>query len=550
MAALLDTPAGTDYEQRVEQAETEIDNLRAAFAWSRENSATELALTLASSLRPLWETRGRILEGLVWFDTVLAEVDTHHPEVAAAVWARGLANRAVLAIRVAAPDSLDQAQHALAIAREVDEPRLLVRALTARGFIAAYNAEPAEPYFAEGLRLARALDDPWTLAQILVWQARSAQLAGDLIVLRAAAEEGRELAQVIGDRSVARQCRYFLAMAQVFQGDMAGATAEFVEATADAKAAHDRITEMLSLLGQSRALTYQGESAAARAAADAAVEAAVELGGQAPGLAYLELARAALAAGDAKTAQDASDRAWQHLNGLPAFAAMLRAVPAEAALAAGDLLAARRWADEAVSTASGWRLVEALQVRARVAIAQGEPERAERDAHDALAAGIDGYVESADTLECLGMLAGGAGSYLGAARLFGAAHAIRQRTGAVRLKVWDADYQASVAELRAAMSDNDFDSAWSEGLALSTEEAIAYAQRGRGERKRPASGWGSLTPAERDVVRLVSEGLANNDIAARLFVSPRTVQTHLTHVYTKLGLTSRVQLVQEAARHT
>ena len=96
----------------------------------------------------------------------------------------------------------------------------------------------------------------------------------------------------------------------------------------------------------------------------------------------------------------------------------------------------------------------------------------------------------------------------------------------------------------------DFDAAWAEGAALSTEEAIAYAQRGRGERKRPASGWASLTPAERDVVRLVSEGLANNDIATRLFVSPRTVQTHLTHVYTKLGLTSRVQLAQEATRRS
>ena len=57
------------------------------------------------------------------------------------------------------------------------------------------------------------------------------------------------------------------------------------------------------------------------------------------------------------------------------------------------------------------------------------------------------------------------------------------------------------------------------------------------------------TPTERDVVRLVSEGLANNDIAGRLFVSPRTV-THLTHVYSKLGLASRVQLVQEAGRHS
>jgi DNA-binding NarL/FixJ family response regulator len=57
------------------------------------------------------------------------------------------------------------------------------------------------------------------------------------------------------------------------------------------------------------------------------------------------------------------------------------------------------------------------------------------------------------------------------------------------------------------MDEAEFDAAWAEGAALSTEDAIAYAQRGRGERKRPASGWASLTPAEYEVVRLVCDGL-------------------------------------------
>jgi DNA-binding CsgD family transcriptional regulator len=137
-----------------------------------------------------------------------------------------------------------------------------------------------------------------------------------------------------------------------------------------------------------------------------------------------------------------------------------------------------------------------------------------------------------------------------AARLFGAAESMRQRHGAARFAAFQTSYDATVEKTREALGHDAFDTAWSEGAALSTDEAIAYPQRGRGARGRPASGWESLTPTELDVVRLVSEGLPNKDIATRLFVSPRTVQTHLTHVYAKLAVSSRVQLVQEAARHT
>jgi len=389
------------------------------------------------------------------------------------------------------------------------------------------------------------------LSPILAFQAIGAVIAGDPITARAAAEEGRDLADALGDRSNSRWCRDALGWSLLYQGDLAGAVAQFGEVAAEADSAHAVVHKANSLQGLGFALAYQGEVSAARAAGEAALEAGSEVGEMSTGTGYSALSVAAMAAGDVEAARDASEIAWQHMSAQSQTAAVWRAYNVQAAQAGGDLIAARRWADDAVTMATGWHLVVALTTRAQVAVAQGEPDQAETDAHDALAraAEIEAYLFIPDILECLGTLAGEAGSHREAARLFGSAEAIRQRMGAVRFKIYDTGYEASVAALRDAMGEKDFEPAWAEGAALSTEEAIAYAQRGRGERKRPTSGWASLTPAERDVVRLVSEGLANNDIATRLFVSPRTVQTHLTHVYTKLGLTSRVQLVQEAARH-
>ena len=140
-------------------------------------------------------------KGWPWSDAALAHHDAQHPGVAPAVLARALADSATLGLWVGAADSPDQAQQALAIAREVDDPALLARALTACGYIAAYfDAEAARAYLAEAIGLARALGDRWRLSQILIAQAAAARAAGNPLAARAAAEEGRDLAEAIGDR--------------------------------------------------------------------------------------------------------------------------------------------------------------------------------------------------------------------------------------------------------------------------------------------------------------------------------------------------------------
>ena len=69
-------------------------------------------------------------------------------------------------------------------------------------------------------------------------------------------------------------------------------------------------------------------------------------------------------------------------------------------------------------------------------------------------------------------------------------------------------------------------------------------------RRAAATGWGALTRAEIEVARLAAEGLTNREIGVRLFVSPRTVQTHLSHVFGKLEVASRRELTREMRTRT
>ncbi|WP_430332119.1 ATP-binding protein [Rhodococcus sp. ACT016] len=96
---------------------------------------------------------------------------------------------------------------------------------------------------------------------------------------------------------------------------------------------------------------------------------------------------------------------------------------------------------------------------------------------------------------------------------------------------------------RRALGDRAFTTDFQRGANLSFEEAAGYAL---GEERVVPSGPPSptdiLTPRERQVADLVAEGLTDKAVAAKLVVSPRTVQGHVQHVLTKLGFTKRTQI--------
>jgi len=549
MAALLGAQADSDHQRRIEQAETELDNLRAAFAWSRESSDTELAMALASALLPLWLSRGLMQEGRNWLVAVLTDADDGNIE-ASAERVKASVVRVVLESFRAMTVDLDDAERTLAAARELGDPALVARALTACGLRAADDRESSVAYFAEAAALARDSGDSWWLGQTLALESMYALLFGEPVAIPVAAEEALRIADSIGDKFVSRQCRYILGWAQVLRGELTEGLIQLRDVDEECTAARDAMFSMITSSVRAITLAYRGQIDAARTAAEVAFQRLTNLFDAYTGIVYAASAFVQLAAGDASGAWQTYEAARQYTAMDPMLAPM-HIWAALAPLACGDLAAARRWADDVVSATKGWSLAAAWTSRARVEIARGEFDAAERDAYEALdlAARLKGDLIVPVALDCLAITAAEADNHQLATRLFGAADAAYRRMGMVRFKVLEADDERKIVALREVLGENDFDAAWAEGAALSLGEAVAYAQRGRGERKRPSTGWESLTRAELDVVRLVSEGLGNKEVAARLFVSPRTVQAHLTHIYTKLGLTSRVQLAQEAARH-
>jgi predicted ATPase/DNA-binding CsgD family transcriptional regulator len=171
-------------------------------------------------------------------------------------------------------------------------------------------------------------------------------------------------------------------------------------------------------------------------------------------------------------------------------------------------------------------------------------------AHDALEI-LDEYGDRLGTAEALEVIAGlalAADEPERSLRLLAASERFHAESGIARFPAAGDRFAHARDTARAALDETDSAASWEAGRQLSLAEAVAYARRGRGQRQRPRIGWGSLTPAERDVVRLVAAGHTNAEIGDRLFMSVNTVKKHLSHVYAKVDVAGRADLAAEVAR--
>ncbi|HEV2072404.1 MAG TPA: LuxR C-terminal-related transcriptional regulator [Thermomicrobiales bacterium] len=161
-------------------------------------------------------------------------------------------------------------------------------------------------------------------------------------------------------------------------------------------------------------------------------------------------------------------------------------------------------------------------------------------------------------LDAYAFLATRAGDALPATRFLSASDALLQQVGVDQQILSDVVDLAGAfrqrGALRSMLGAAVFDRGYREGASLATHAAVAEAlaykpSSPQAEKKDEAALGVDLSSREMDVLKLMTNGLSNQQIADTLFLSLRTVTTHVTKIFTKLGVQSRTAAVSCAIRH-
>lgn len=196
----------------------------------------------------------------------------------------------------------------------------------------------------------------------------------------------------------------------------------------------------------------------------------------------------------------------------------------------------------------GWLLSWVLVFLGLARWIQGETPAAVRCLRDAIRhkRTLDDVLGLAVAMEILAWSALSEGNTKWAARLLGASQTmwepLGEYLGGFELRRWS---EQCADRARVRLGTLAFDAAVQSGKRLTSAEAIACAL---GERDQPQSTpttpreLVTLTPRETEIAHLLVKGMTNKEIANALVIAPRTVDSHVEHILTKLGLTSRTQV--------
>jgi non-specific serine/threonine protein kinase len=195
-----------------------------------------------------------------------------------------------------------------------------------------------------------------------------------------------------------------------------------------------------------------------------------------------------------------------------------------------------------------------LTYLALIACAQSEPARAADLLRQLLASASTSGLRHhhGQVLEAVAVLASLVGAAESTARLFGAADT--ESYGSPRDLPETVAYEDAEAVARKQIGNDAYDEAWRTGQRLRPEEVSAEVDHvltvaeGTGLRTPLDHESARLTLREREVLRLLVAGRSNPEIAAALFISPRTAETHVTHILAKLGVTTRAEAAAHAVR--
>jgi predicted ATPase/DNA-binding CsgD family transcriptional regulator len=540
------TPAGRA------RLDDESPNLRAAIDSGCARAPAD-ALAIAGALGLYWRVRGRLAEGMTATEQSLHAA----PPEPSPGRALALAKLSLLSFwRGDFARTRSSATSALEMGAAIADARSQALALGPLGSLVLL-ADPGagDPMLRRAAALARTAGDDVALCDSLTPLAISYFFQDDPSAMRSPLEEALALAGAIGFEDDIRWCLWCLAHTAFSAGDVAAARAQGERALA-MMAGQDPLSrycavEILCLLD---AHTGAADAARERAAADLeqSRQEGLRLG---TGVLMHALGVAALAAGDLGQAAQWAAILYEHESEVCYLAWHAQEILVAVALARGDSAQATIHAERLLAAAEPLRNRRARAVGhlglARALMLEGDDERADSMTHDALTVLTDnGWRPGViDALDMVAEVALFTGRHERAVRLIAAAQKERSTLGLMAFPMLRERTERTLASAGATLGGEGVERALQDGARLSLQEAVAYAQRGRGQHADATFGWVSLSPVERQVVDLASQGLSNPDIARELFISRNTVKVYLSRAYAKLGVANRTELARLAARH-